>query len=61
MGLVLRLLQFRRTFVRIRGDADETVEKGGDRKNRKNKEKTARKAPVLSHIAPQSRYDDDPI
>jgi hypothetical protein len=61
MHLTMRCFRLCCAIVGIGGCADEGVEHGWNCENRENEKETARKASVLSHIAPHIGWHDDPI
>ena len=61
MRLTVRCFCLRSAIVGIGGCADKAVEHGWNCENRENEKETARKASVLSHIAPHIGWHDDPI
>ena len=60
MRLTVRCFCLRSAIVGIGGGADKAVEHGWNCENRENEKETARKASVLSHIAPHIGCLDDP-
>lgn len=61
MHLTVRCFGFRSAIVGIGRCTDKAVEQGWNCENRENEKETARKASVLSHIAPHIGWHDDPI